>query len=82
MGNITTLDILNQIQPYSYNYKEEINSPGKKVGVMAQDIEKAGLGSMDTNTSVGKMIDGDQLSGAAMAMIKNLHERIKRIEGK
>lgn len=72
---------LDKLAGFSFDYKHpgtEGEAPGRRVGVMAQDAEKAG--------PVGKsmVIDGDRLSldlpnavGAALAAVSYLHGKMK-----
>lgn len=75
-------EILADIKPYSYNYKKKMDKPGNHVGIMAQDAEKSPISGVVKETPLGKMIDGNELSGVAMGLISNLHNRLKNLEGK
>lgn len=59
-------------------------APGRHVGVMAQDLEKAGpigAGMVATGPGGTKMVDAGQAAGTALAATADLNERLKRVEG-
>ena len=68
----------------TFKYKDDnAASDGGKphIGVMAQNIEKAGLPTSDTPN--GKMVmDNDEMRMAKMAMLGNLHKRVRDLEAK
>ena len=68
------------LQPYTYAYKDPQYGAGPQVGVMAQDLEKAGLKQAVVDTPAGKAIDPGKLSGANTAMIAALGRRVTAIE--
>lgn len=76
--------LLDNLDSYTYEYKEESDGEGKRAGVMAQDLEKAGpLGeSMVKNTPNGKMVDYGQGMSTILATLVDMNKRIKDIEGK
>ena len=80
--------MLDTLDPYTYQYKNPVRfgdpgDPNKRfVGVMAQDLERAGpIGeSMVVNTPEGKMIDGGKGVGALLAAATDLNDRVKELE--
>lgn len=68
------------LQPYSYSYKDPRLGAGPQVGVMAQDLERAGLKHAVVDTPMGKAIDAGKLSGANTAMIAALGRRVAELE--
>lgn len=70
------------LRAYTYKYKDEKFGKGKQVGIMAQDLEKAGLKHAVIDTPDGKMVHGAKLAGANTAMIAALGRRIEKLEGK
>jgi hypothetical protein len=70
------------LRAYSYKYKDEKHGKGARVGIMAQDLEKAGLKHAVVNTREGKMVHGAHLSTANTAMIAELGKRLSKLEGK
>lgn len=74
---------LDALSSYQYDYKEGKGPKGKKVSVMAQDLEKTPVGKqMVKESEDGKMVDYGQGFAAMLASMQNLHERIKKVEGK
>lgn len=80
---------LDALQSYTYEYKDkEKNNPlageGKRLSVMAQDLEKAGpVGrSMVLDTPQGKVVDYGRGFGAILAAQAELNKRLKEVEKK
>jgi len=69
------------LRAYSFKYKDEKYGKGKQVGVMAQDLEKAGLKHAVIDTPSGKMVHGAKLATANTAMIAALGRRLSKLEG-
>lgn len=75
-------DFLDSLTGYKYDYKDKKNGAGKKVGVMAQDMEKSEIGSdLVADTPDGKMIDYGKAGPAMMAALAHLNKRVKSLEG-
>lgn len=72
---------INGLRPYTYAYKDQALGAGPQVGVMAQDLQKAGLGQAVVKTPIGLAIDPGKLSGANTAMIAALGRRVAELEG-
>lgn len=70
------------LEAYAYDYKDSKHGNGRQLGVMAQDLEKAGLGQAVIDTPDGKMVHGAKLAGANTAMIAALGKRVGQLEGK
>lgn len=77
---------LNALAAKNYEYKDASKpgtAPGKRVGIMAQDLEQSDMGkTLVKNTPQGKMVDTVQGFGAVLAAQAELHKRIKALEGK
>lgn len=79
---------LNSLQAVSYEYKKDAEGPGvgpgRRLGVMAQDLEKAGpVGrSMVKETPNGKQVDMGAGFGAILAAQAHLNERLQALESK
>lgn len=69
------------LRPYTYAYKDPALGAGPQVGVMAQDLQAAGLGQAVVRTPIGLAIDPGKLSGANTAMIAALGRRVAELEG-
>lgn len=76
-------DFLDSLTGYKYKYKDSRDGKGKQVGVMAQDLERE-VPQMVHDTAEGKMVDYSPKSagGPIFAGMSDLHERLKRLEGK
>lgn len=75
--------LLANIKGYEFEYKDESMGEGKRVGVMAQDLEKSELGKkMVQDTPEGKAIDVANAVGTMMASQGRLHERLAKLEKK
>lgn len=74
---------LDEISSKEYRYKPEVNrGNAKKVGVMAQDLEKSELGkSLVIEKSGKKHIDMESGFSAMLAAQAHLNKRINKLEG-
>jgi hypothetical protein len=71
-------DFLNAIKPSAYRYK---GAAEPKVGVMAQDVERSGMGrTIVKNTPIGKAIDIPSATGAMLASLADLNRRLAKVE--
>jgi hypothetical protein len=68
------------LRSYSYKYKNEKLGKGKQVGIMAQDLEKAGLKHAVIDTPGGKIVHGGKLAAANTAMLAELGKRLSKLE--
>lgn len=66
---------------YLYKYKDERDGKGERLGVMAQGLEKAGLGHAVIDTPQGKIVHGAHLATATAAMVGALGRRLAKLEG-
>jgi hypothetical protein len=73
---------LDGLRAYTFNYKNQEHGAGKQVGVMAQDLEKAGLGHTVMNTPEGKAVHGGKLAAANTALLSSLARRVGKLESK
>jgi len=75
---------LDALQARSYAYKDTSKpgtAPGKRYGIMAQDLEKSEMGkSLVRETPVGKMVDTVQGFGAVLAAQAEMNKRLKKLE--
>jgi len=78
-------DIVSKIKAVSYRYKS--GTPGvpdtsqRYMGTTAQDLEKTPLKAAVVNTPQGKMVNGTHVALADLDMIKQLNERLRKVEG-
>ena len=79
-------EMLDKLQPYEYNYKDEVKEDlgdeGRQLGVMAQDLEASSLGSefVQEDENGVKRVDYGKMGSTQMAAISDLHQRIKALE--
>jgi hypothetical protein len=68
------------IRAYTYRYEDPKHGTARELGVMAQDLETAGLGHVIVETSEGKKVDVASLVTANTAMIAALGKRVAELE--
>lgn len=77
---------LDALAAKSYNYKDASKpgaAPGKRVGIIAQDLEKSDMGkALVIESPNGKMVDTIQGFGAVLAAQSELNKRLKKLEKK
>lgn len=72
------------LRAFTYRYKDsKLSTTGGKseLGIMAQDLEKAGLKHAIIETPRGKAVHGAALSTANTAMLSALERRVAKMEG-
>lgn len=74
-------EFLDSITGFKYKYKDPKHGQGKQVGVMAQDLEKS-VPQIVNESDEGKTIDYNKAGGPIFASLADIHERLKKIEGK
>lgn len=63
-----------------FRYKDEQHGKGQQFGVMAQELERAGLGHAVIDTPQGKMVHGAKLATSTAAMVGSLARRLAKLE--
>ena len=82
-GEIDAAKALRGLKAYSYKYKDEAqHGAGRRVGIVAQDLEKAGLKHAVIDTPAGKMVHGGHLATSLAAMMPVISKRLDRLEGR
>jgi len=71
---------LDKLRGYSYRYKDERDGKGKQFGILAQEMESAGLGHAVIDTPTGKVVHGAKAATAALGLAAELHRRVKKLE--
>lgn len=75
---------LDALAAREFEYKDTSKpgtAPGKRYGIMAQDLEKSEMGkSLVRETPVGKMVDTVQGFGAVLAAQAEMNKRLKKLE--
>ena len=74
--------ILDGLKAYSYRYKDPADGAGPQVGVMAQDMERAGLGHAVKDTPSGKIVDAGKAATSSLALTAALAKRVAKLEGR
>lgn len=79
-------EFLDKLSSYRYKYKDKKYGETKDdvYGIMAQDLEKSKVGKtlVKHNQDGVKMVDTIKGFGAVLAATKELHSRLKKLEGK
>jgi hypothetical protein len=76
-------DALEALLPKAYVYKDAKHGKGRRVGIMAQDLERSRAGShVVTEVADGKAIDLSKATSLALASVSRLHHRLRKLEGK
>lgn len=82
-AEVDTDNLMEVMRPKMYEYINDQWGKGKRVGVMAQDVEKSKAGKkLIVDTSVGKAIDIPKATSALLASTARLHERLSKLEKK
>lgn len=71
---------LEGLRAYSYRYKNQKHGAGKQVGIIAQELERAGLKHAVFETPEGKAVHGGKLAAANTAMLSALGRRVAKLE--
>jgi hypothetical protein len=71
--------LLEGLKAYTYRYKDERNGKGKRVGILAQDIEKVAPHAV-VETEKGKAIHGAHLATALAAGLGRVAGRLAKLE--
>ena len=81
-GDRDAMKALSKMKAKSFEYKDARHGQGRRTGIMAQDLEKAGLGHAVIDTPQGKAIHGGHLATSLAAMMPGLAKRISALEDK
>jgi len=82
-GRGAAREMLDKIEPSSYEYKNKAHGQDRHLSPMAQDLEKSQAGKqMVVDTPDGKMVDYGRGFGAILAAQADLNERLKQVEGR
>lgn len=76
-------EFLGVLEPYEYEYRDPESlgvAPGKKIGIMAQDLEQSELGARAViETPEGKAIDMREATSIALAALGHLNKKIDKM---
>ena len=73
---------LGGLKAHFYEYKDESNGKGPRIGVMTDDLKKAGLGHAVINTPRGEMVHPAALATSLAAMMPGIRDRLEKLEAK
>lgn len=74
-------DLAASLQPVAFDYQPGAGPPGRRVGVLAQDLERTPAGAaLVTDTPQGKMVDTDQAALAGLAVSADQEQRLRKLE--
>lgn len=77
------LSMADKLEPKSYRYNWESESEPKRIGVMAQDMEKSPAGASAVHdTPAGKVIDVNRGLSLALASVAALKDEVDSLKGK
>lgn len=80
-GDESANRMLKGLKAFSYRYKDDKHGAGARTGIMAQDLERAGIGHAVIETPEGKAVHGAHLATANTAMLAALQRRLAKVEG-
>jgi hypothetical protein len=81
-GDKAANSAIDGLRAYTYKYKDKKLGADNEIGIMAQDLEKAGLKHTIIETPRGKAVNGAALATSNTAMIAALGKRLAKVEGK
>lgn len=82
-GDADADEFLKGLKAYKFSYKDAKHGKGEQLGIMAQDLERSGLGRQAViDTPGGKMVHGAKLATALAAATSTLDRRLSKLEGK
>jgi hypothetical protein len=74
-------ELMDNLDVYDYDYKDEKYGKGRQTSVMAQDLEKSEIGKKAiVETPEGKIVDYAKLLPAMLAADVTTHKRIMKLE--
>lgn len=75
--------MLDRLLPKAYVYKDSKHGAGRRVGIMAQDLERSAAGKRIVfDAPDGKALDVNKALSAALASSARLNERVRQLEAK
>jgi hypothetical protein len=72
--------ILKGLKSYSFKYKDAKHGTGEQHGVMAQEMERAGMKHAVIDTPGGKMVHGAKAATTSLALVAALGRRVEKLE--
>jgi len=73
--------LLDDLPSYRFFYKDPAKGGGPQIGVMAQDLERIGLGSALVEDEEGALwVDSTKIAGPTLAFVSDLNKRLRALE--
>lgn len=80
-GDREANEAIRGLRAYVFKYKDGRHGEGEQTGVMAQDMERAGLGHAVIDTPEGKAVHGAKAATSALGLVAALGRRVEKLEG-
>ena len=79
-GSQKVRSLLDTMKPFDYKYKNQDGLSGKRIGPMAQNLEKSEIGRMMVrDTPKGKIVDYGQGFNFLAGALGDIHQRLKSV---
>lgn len=79
-GSQKVRSLLDTMKPFDYKYKDQDGLSGKRIGPMAQNLEKSEIGRMMVrDTPKGKIVDYGQGFNFLAGALGDIHQRLKSV---
>jgi hypothetical protein len=76
-------EMLDSLRPQAYSYRDEKWGKGRRVGIMAQDLERSAAGKrIVEDTPEGKLLDVNKALSACLAGVARVNARLRSMEGR
>lgn len=80
-GDLEASRITKGLKAYAFKYRDEKHGRGRQFGVMAQELERAGLKHTVIDTPGGKTVHGAKAATTSLALVAALGRRVEKLEG-
>lgn len=81
-GDTQAAKSLNGLKSHFFAYKDPKDGSGKQIGVMTDDLKKAGLGHAVIKTPRGEAVHSGALATSLAAMMPGIRDRLEKLEAK
>jgi hypothetical protein len=79
-GDADARTATDKLKAFAYEYKDKKDGKGRQFGVMAQDLERAGLKHAVIDTPKGKYVDGAKAALSGLGLVAALGRRVAKLE--
>lgn len=80
-GDKEANETIKGLRSYVFEYMDSKHGKGEQSGIMAQDLERAGLKHAVIDTPEGKMVHGAKAATSALGLVAALGRRVEKLEG-